>query len=162
MTILKLIELNLNFKFKNGEDRNDVHSSGRIREWSTPQNRSRRPEVFLRKGFLKICSKFKKELPCRSVISIKLQSDFIEIVLRHGCSPVNLLHIFRIPFLKNTSGRLLISKIYHGLPLFELYVNLLCKAQRFGRDLSIFWFGRNPGFWSPKLAPKFKKCHFPP
>ena len=28
------------------------------------------------------------------------------IALRHGCSPVNLRHIFRTPFLKNTSGRL--------------------------------------------------------
>ena len=31
---------------------------------------------------------------------------FIEIALRHGCSPVNLLHIFRTTFLKNTSGGL--------------------------------------------------------
>ena len=30
---------------------------------------------------------------------IKLQSNFIEITLRRGCSPVNLLHIFKIPFL---------------------------------------------------------------
>ena len=30
--------------------------------------------------------------------------DFIEIALRHGCSPVNLLHIFRTAFLKNTSA----------------------------------------------------------
>ena len=36
-----------------------------------------------------------------------LQSNFIEITLRHGCPPVNLLHIFRTPFSKNTSGRLL-------------------------------------------------------
>ena len=35
--------------------------------------------------------------------------NFIEIVLRHGCSPVNLLHIFRTPILKNTSGRLLLK-----------------------------------------------------
>ena len=35
--------------------------------------------------------------------------NFIEIVLRYGCSPVNLLHIFRIPFLKNTSERLLLK-----------------------------------------------------
>ena len=35
--------------------------------------------------------------------------NFIEITLRHGCSPVNLLHIFRIPFLKNTSGQLLLE-----------------------------------------------------
>ena len=41
---------------------------------------------------LKMCSKFTGEHPCRSVISIKLQSKFIEISLRQGCSPVNLLH----------------------------------------------------------------------
>ena len=35
--------------------------------------------------------------------------DFIEIPLRHGCSPVNLLHIFRTPFLKNTFGWLLLQ-----------------------------------------------------
>ena len=32
----------------------------------------------------------------------------IEITLQHGCS-VNLLHIFRTPFLKNISGRLLLG-----------------------------------------------------
>ena len=31
----------------------------------------------------------------------------VEITLQHGCSPVNLLNIFRTPFPKNTSGRLL-------------------------------------------------------
>ena len=60
-------------------------------------------EVFLREGFLKICSKYTGEHPCRSVISIKLQSSIIEITRRHGCSPVKLLHIFRTPFPKNTS-----------------------------------------------------------
>ena len=39
----------------------------------------------------------------------KATSNFIEITLRHGCSPVNLLHIFRTPFAKNTSGRLLLT-----------------------------------------------------
>ena len=28
------------------------------------------------------------------------------VLYRYGCSPVNLLHIFRTPFLKNTSARL--------------------------------------------------------
>ena len=42
------------------------------------------------------------------MISIKLQSNFIEITLRHGCSPVNLLHIFRTPFPRNASGELLL------------------------------------------------------
>ena len=31
---------------------------------------------------------------------VQLLCNFIEIALRHGCSPVNLLHIFRTPFLK--------------------------------------------------------------
>ena len=57
-------------------------------------------EVFLRKGLRKIYSKFTGEHPCRSVISIKLQNKFIEIVLRHWCSSVNLLHFFRTPFLR--------------------------------------------------------------
>ena len=35
-------------------------------------------------------------------------SSFIKIILRHVCSPVKLLHIFRTPFLKNISGRLLL------------------------------------------------------
>ena len=47
--------------------------------------------MFLRKAVLKICSKFTGEHPCRSVISI-----------RHACSPVNLMHIFRTRFLKDT------------------------------------------------------------
>ena len=34
--------------------------------------------------------------------------DF-KIALWHGCSPVNLLHIFRIP--KNTSGRLILKDL---------------------------------------------------
>ena len=41
----------------------------------------------LGKGFLKICSKFTGG---------------------HRCPPVNLLHIFRTPFPKNTTGRLLL------------------------------------------------------
>ena len=36
----------------------------------------------------------------------KVACNFIEITLRHRCSPVNLLHICRTSFSKNTSGRL--------------------------------------------------------
>ena len=39
----------------------------------------------------------------------KLQSNFIEITLRHGCSLANLLHIFRTFLPKNTSGGLLLE-----------------------------------------------------
>ena len=64
--------------------------------------RSSHPEVFLGKSILKICSKFTGEHPYWSLVSIKLLWNFIEIALQHGCSPVNLLHIFRTSFLKNT------------------------------------------------------------
>ena len=35
--------------------------------------------------------------------------NFIEITLRHGCSPANLLHICRAPFPKNNPGGLLLN-----------------------------------------------------
>ena len=74
--------------------------------------RSSPSEVFLGKGFLKICSKFTGEHPCRSVNSIKLLCNFIEIALRLGCSPaVKLLHIFRTPFYKNVSGGLFLINL---------------------------------------------------
>ena len=49
------------------------------------------------------------EHPCQSGISVKLFGNFIEIALRHGCSPVNVLHIFRTLFYKNTYGGLLLE-----------------------------------------------------
>ena len=71
-------------------------------------SRSSHPEVFFRKAVLKICSKFTEENPCRSVISITL----LENTFRHGCSPVNLLHISRTPFPRNTSGWLLLNILW--------------------------------------------------
>ena len=85
--------------------------------------RSSHPELFSRKGVLKICSKFTGEHSCRNAISIKLESNFIDIALRHGCSPVNLLLVFRTPFPRNTPGWLLLK--------FE---NHLMLCQRFARE----------------------------
>ena len=70
-------------------------SSGVIISYQRDSNnfRSSPSQVFFGKMVLKICSKFTGEHPCRGVISIELQSNFIEITLPHGCSPVNLLHI---------------------------------------------------------------------
>ena len=45
--------------------------------------------------------------------------NFIEIKLLHGCSPVNLLHIFRKPFLKNTSARLLLDCVHFSCNCIE-------------------------------------------
>ena len=88
--------------------------------------RSSHPEVFLRNGFLKICSKFTGQHPCRSVISLKLFCNVIETALRDGCSSVNLLHIFRTPFLKNTSGWLLLDNHSHN-PLVSVNMKRFTK-----------------------------------
>ena len=94
-------------------------------------NRSNRPGAFLWNGVLKICSIFTGEYPCWSRISIKLLYNFIEITFPHGRSPVNLLHIFRKPFLKNTYGRLLLNQYLQSWilnkilrPRFEINLNL--------------------------------------
>ena len=114
--------------------------------------------MFLWKGILKICSKFTWEHPCRSVISITLLSSFIEIALRHECSPLISLHVFRTPVPKNTSRRLLlfccsvstqsamlrssrppsILGIYSlSVPLCEWYILLIVTTFRLSVFLSI-------------------------
>ena len=50
------------------------------------------------------------EHPCRSMISIKLICNFIEITLWHGYCHVNLLYTFRTPFPTSTSGDLILNK----------------------------------------------------
>ena len=115
--------------------------------------------MFLWKGILKICSKFTGEHPCWSVvISITLLSSFIEIALRHECSPLISLHIFRTSFPINTSRRLLlfccsistqstmlrsphppsILGIYSlSVPLCEWYILLIVTTFRLSVFLSI-------------------------
>ena len=56
-----------------------------------------------------------RRTPIRSAISIKLLCNFTEIALWHGCSPVNLLHVFRTPFPKNTSEWLLLQWVLRKL-----------------------------------------------
>ena len=52
-------------------------------------------------------------------------SNFIEMKLVYGCSPVNLLHIFKTPFAKNTYG---------GLPLIVHWVYNLVWSYIRGSD----------------------------
>ena len=75
------------------------------------KSRSSHSKAFLVKYVLEICSKFTGEHPCRSVISVNLLCDFIEITLKYWCSSVNLLQISRTPFSKNISGWLLLEKV---------------------------------------------------
>ena len=99
MVLLKLISTN---EQQMKHERNNARTSNVIVRNSTP-------EVFLLKVVQKIFSKFIGKHPCRTVISIKLQSNFIEIALQHGWCLVNLLNIFKTPFKKNTSGRLFLN-----------------------------------------------------
>ena len=46
----------------------------------------------------------------------KVANNVIEIALQHGCSLVNLVHIFKTPFLKSTSGWLLLYVNNCNLP----------------------------------------------
>ena len=103
--------------------------------------RCSRPEVFLRRGVLKICRKVTGVHPYRSAISIKL------LALRHGCSTVNLLHILRIPFPRNTPVRLFLylliiikgickeSRVQIYLQKFAMPKNVVCEqCQKFEKQ----------------------------
>ena len=71
-------------------------------------NRSSHPEVLLGKGVLENAANLQENTHAEVWFQSSCCS-FIEITLRHGCSPVNLLHIFRTPFSKSTSGWLLLQ-----------------------------------------------------
>ena len=88
-------------------------------------HRSSYSEVVLGNGVLKICSKFTGERQCRSATSIKLLRNFIEIARRHGCCPVNFLHIFRTPSTKTTSEGLLLYTLIDISHSFSLRFILL-------------------------------------
>ena len=50
----------------------------------------------------------------------KVEKQLIEIALRHGCSPVNLLHVFRTSFPRSTSWWLLLKTI------IVYFLSMLC------------------------------------
>ena len=66
--------------------------------------------------------KYAANLQENTHVEVRFQSNFIEMALRHWCSPVNLLHIFRTPFPKNTSGWL---PLYVTSKLFRCSEDLL-------------------------------------
>ena len=62
--------------------------------------------------------------------------DFNKVVKQlycnFGCSPVNLLHIFRTPFYKNTYGGLLLTKPDNEISLAKMY----CKVNSLKYQIS--------------------------
>ena len=71
---------------------------------------------------------------------LKLLCNFIEITFQHGCSLINLLHIFKTSFYKNTCGRLLPTNVIwniiwtHFNPGFSLYRNQLINLSSKSRS----------------------------
>ena len=101
--------------------------------------RSNHPDVFLWKGVLKISSKSTGEHPCQSGISIKLLCNFIEITLWHGCSPLNLLHIFRTTFHRKTSGWLLLFSSCYIIFCIMKTENFKNRNQTINITRDIWW-----------------------
>ena len=94
------------------------------------------------------CSKFTGEHPGQSVISIKLQSKFIEITLWHGCSPINLLHIFK---------KLQQKKIPTGV--FHLYIYIDKEKRNKGINLIFRWDIGLVKYQFLPQKPLFEKLH---
>ena len=81
------------------------------------------------------------------MITLKLQGNLIEITLRHGCSPVNLLHIFRTPFAKITSASGILSFDFTSAVCFKIQMDALTgpvASMKVDQNYSLF--ARNNNF----------------
>ena len=72
--------------------------------------------------------------PSRGVLR-KRCSNFIKIILRRGCFPVNLLHIFRTLFPKNTPEGLFLSYVYN---LGQKIGDKFTKSSKIGFSMECF------------------------
>ena len=70
----------------------------------------------------KRCSEYKQQIYRRTRMPMcdfnKNLCNFIEITHQHGCSPVNLLHIFRTTFSNDTSGGLLLATLRVSVDIY--------------------------------------------
>ena len=78
-------------------------------------SRGSHPEVFLRKGVLKICSMFTGEHPCRMCDFSKVAKQLYLNCTSAWVFSCKFTVYFQNNFLKNTSGRLLLYFWFHKL-----------------------------------------------
>ena len=76
---------------------------------ATRKNHKQPPRGVLRKRCSQSIQQIYRRAPMLKCNFNKVARNVIEILLRYGCSFVNLLIIFRTPFPKNTSGGLLLK-----------------------------------------------------
>ena len=88
------------------------------RKWKQPSRR------VLKKG----CSENMQQIYGRTPMT-KCDFNKVTITVWYGCSPVNLLHNFRTPFLKNIFGRLLVEKLVANRKTDELLNTEMYKHQ---------------------------------
>ena len=109
-------------------------------EW-TRKFRSSPAEVFLRKGVLKICSKFTREHPCRSVISVKL---LVRSKRSSATGFAKKINSKRKSLAIRTSEQVLMGfhtkkqqslKVYHRIIFLKNFSKLTGKNQRRWRTL---------------------------
>ena len=74
------------------------------------------------------------------MISIKFRSNFVEIILRQWCSPVNLLYIFQTSFPKNAFGGLLLFHAFTAIHIHSKWVGRSNELPKKCQIWSFFWF----------------------
>ena len=67
-------------------------------EWGSAECCSLSEAALQRCSYKKLFWKYAANLQENAHAEVLFQSNFIDITIRHGRSPVNLLHIFRTPF----------------------------------------------------------------
>ena len=84
----------------------------------------------LRKRCSKVMQQIYRRAPMPKRSFNEVASNFIEIALRHGCSPINLLHNFRTPLSKTTH-------LWTATSVFMNSKNLLCLRSSLCRVLIV-------------------------
>ena len=95
-------------------------------------------EIQTRKAAIQRCPQEKVFWKYAANLQENTQANFIEITLRHGCSPVHLLHILRTPLPKNNSERLPlnIDIMMFKADKVTIFVPELLKQSRSGHHLA--------------------------